>query len=138
MHSSIVINFSTSSRTIIRPSRPSITLLKPGGTTPHAQSREVIIFQYHDSCPPAHRHYRRTRFLLCLCRLKLTTFQAQGGSDRYELRQIAIRRLELRSARRVEESLHRLKNLFGANEPYAIFSAEWATPPAMGAAWTAR
>lgn len=78
-----------------------------------------------------------TRSLVMLMQIENGTSQAQNGSDRYELRQVTIRRFELRSARRLQESLHRLKNLFGANQPYAIFSAEGATPPAMGAAWTA-
>jgi hypothetical protein len=76
-------------------------------------------------------------FPFMLVQVEADNFSGTGGSDHYELRQIAIRRLELRSERRLQESLHRLKNLFGANEPYAIFSAERATPPAMGAAWTA-
>src|SRR4249920_3282194 len=47
----MVRNSATSSRTIIRASRPSTTFLNPEGTTPHAQSREIILFLYRRPMP---------------------------------------------------------------------------------------
>src|SRR5262245_51118702 len=134
----MVINFSTSSRTIISPARPSITLLKPGGTTPHAHSREVIIFQYQRLISTARASpLQQTGFPFGLMQLNAATLLAQGGSDRHKPRQVRIRGCGLWSARQVQYPLHPLKNVFRANQPYTIFSAEGTTASTMGAAWTA-